>query len=90
MSELLSYGMILLDTLKSVGDWLTTPIVDLSKFDYGAINTDSPLLLQAFEVAAEKFGIASFTVLHLIIGAGITFALGFRLVKFFVGIITGS
>lgn len=90
MGELFTYGSVLLDTLKTVGDWLTTPIVDLTQFDYGAINSESPLLLQAFEVAAEQFGIASFTVLHLIIGAGITFALGFRLVKFFVGIITGS
>lgn len=79
MVQLFALGDTLLRTLLSLGDFLINTTFGEMINEY-----DLPLI----DNILGQLGIGDFTVAELIIGAGLTFILGFKIVKFFVGMFT--
>lgn len=76
MERLLDFGYGLLDMADVASDWLLTPISDIAL----------PLVIN--EVNYGNFNLPiNGTVADFILGAGITFVLGFKLVKFITDIV---
>lgn len=77
MADLLFYGEQLLETLQKLGDWFTTPagfsVPVLNVYDWTWHFVKVPL----------PFG---YTVAELLLGGGLLFLLGFRLLKFWTDV----
>lgn len=79
MAQLFALGDTLLQTLLSLGDFLINTTFGEMVSEY-----DLPLIGSIL----DTFSLGEFTVAEIIIGTGLTFILGFKIVKFFVGMFT--
>lgn len=76
MEKLLDFGYGLLDMAELCADWLLSPISDIS----------IPLVWNEINYGSINLPFNG-TVADFILGAGITFVLGFKLVKFITDIV---